>query len=347
MEKDLKNMTLPELEQLTAEFKQKPFLARYIFTFIHQKNCNSLDQFTTLSKPFRASLQQAGYFISALKTIQTFEDPDGTVKFVFELPDGCRIEAVRLLDDERNTFCISTQVGCRMGCLFCATGQLKYQRNLTAAEIAGQVYQMEQHCGKAQNLVYMGMGEPLDNYDQTMRSVELLNHPDGRNIGIRHITLSTCGLPDKIRKLAEESLLPRLAVSLHAPDDATRNKIMKIANKHSIRDIFTALYQYQQETKKRVTFEYCMIREINDSPQQARQLARLIHDLKCNVNLIEFNAFEGCDFQPATQAGIKHFAGILEREGIETVIRFKRGQSIRAACGQLGADWLSQGECEK
>jgi 23S rRNA (adenine2503-C2)-methyltransferase len=341
MEKDLKNMTLPELEQLTAEFKQKPFLARYIFTFIHQKNCNSLDQFTTLSKPFRAALQQAGYFISALKTIQTFEDPDGTVKFVFELPDGCRIEAVRLLDDERNTFCISTQVGCRMGCLFCATGRLKYQRNLTAAEIAGQVYQMEQICGKAQNLVYMGMGEPLDNYDQTMRSVELLNHPDGRNIGIRHITLSTCGLPEKILKLAAESLLPRLAVSLHAPDDATRRSLMKVAQNFSIQRLMKSLYEYQQTTKKRITFEYCMIREVNDSPQQARQLARLVQELKCNINLIEFNAFEGCDFQPATHAGIKHFAAILEREGIETVIRFKRGQSIRAACGQLGADWLN------
>ena len=163
MEKDLKNLTLPEVEHLTAEFKQKPFLARYIFTFIHQKNCAVLAQITPLSKLFRAALQEAGYFISSLKTIQTFQDPDSTMKFVFELSDGCRIEAVRLLDDERNTFCISTQVGCRMGCLFCATGRLQYRRNLTAAEIASQVYEMQSICGKAQNLVYMGMGEPLDN----------------------------------------------------------------------------------------------------------------------------------------------------------------------------------------
>jgi 23S rRNA (adenine2503-C2)-methyltransferase len=341
MEKDLKNMTLPQLEQLTAEFKQKPFLARYIFTFIHQKVCTSLDQITTLSKAFRAELQKNEYFISSLKTIQKFEDPDGTVKFVFELPDGCRIEAVRLMDDERNTFCISTQVGCRMGCLFCATGQLKYQRNLSAAEIVDQVYQMEKVCGKAQNLVYMGMGEPFDNYEQTMNSVAIINHPDGRNIGIRHITLSTCGLPDKILQLAEEPLQPRLAVSLHGPDDATRNKIMRISHTYSIRELMAALREYQQMTKRRITFEYCMIRDVNDSPQQARQLAKLAQDLKCNVNLIEFNPFEGCDFAPATQSSIKHFAAILEREGVETVIRFKRGQSIRAACGQLGADWLN------
>jgi 23S rRNA (adenine2503-C2)-methyltransferase len=341
MEKDLKNLTPHELELLTSEFEQKPFLARYIFSFIHQKNIASLEQITPLSKMFRAALQQAGYGISSLKTIQTFEDPDGTVKFVFELPDGCRIEAVRLLDDKRNTFCISTQVGCRMGCLFCATGQLRYQRNLTAAEIADQVYQMRHIAGKPQNLVYMGMGEPFDNYEQTMRSVDFLNHADGLNIGIRHITLSTCGLPEKIIQLADERLQPRLAVSLHGPDDATRRSLMKVSQNVSIRKLIESLHEYQQETKKRITLEYCMIREVNDSPQQARQLAKLIADLKCNVNLIEFNPFDGCDLKPATPAAIKHFAGILERAGIETVIRFKRGQSIRAACGQLGADWLN------
>jgi 23S rRNA (adenine2503-C2)-methyltransferase len=344
MEKDLKNMTLPDLEQLATEFKQKPFAARYLFNFIHQKVCQTLDQITPLSKVFRAEIQKAGFIISTIKTIQTFEDPDGTVKFVFEMPDGCRVEAVRLKDDERNTFCISTQVGCRMGCLFCATGKLKYQRNLSAAEIVDQVYQMEKVCGKAQNLVYMGMGEPFDNYEETMKSVAIINHPQGRNIGIRHITLSTCGLPEKILQLANEPLQPRLAVSLHAPDDTTRNKIMKISHTYSIRELMAALREYQQMTKRRITFEYCMIRDVNDAPQQARLLAKLAQDLKCNVNLIEFNPYEGCDFAPSTHAGIKHFAAILEREGVETVIRFKRGQSIRAACGQLGADWLSQGK---
>jgi 23S rRNA (adenine2503-C2)-methyltransferase len=340
MEKDLKNCIPEELNAIVAEFGQKPFVAKYLLTFIHQKNAASLDQITPLSKPFRAALTEAGYGISTLKTIQTFEDLDGTTKFVFETADGCRIETVRLRDEERNTFCISTQVGCRMGCLFCATGQLKYQRNLTAAEIVDQVYQMQTVVGKANNLVYMGMGEPLDNYDPVMRSVMLINHKDGQNIGIRHITISTCGLPERILNLADETLHPRLAVSLHAPDDKTRKSLMKAANRCTVRQLIDSVIQYQDIVKRRVTIEYCMIQQANDSPQQARQLAELLKPLKCNVNLIEFNPFEGCDFLPSTPAAIRHFAEILERHGVETVIRFKRGQSIRAACGQLGADWL-------
>jgi 23S rRNA (adenine2503-C2)-methyltransferase len=342
MEKDLKNCIPEELAAIAAEFGQKPFVARYLFTFIHQKNAATLDQITPLSKPFRAALTDAGWGISTLKIIQTFEDPDGTVKFVFETADGCRIESVRLLDDERNTFCISTQVGCRMGCLFCATGQLKYQRNLTAAEIIDQVYQMQTVVGKANNLVYMGMGEPLDNYDPTMRSVMLINHKDGLNIGIRHITISTCGLPERIAMLAGETLHPRLAISLHAPDDKTRRNLMKAANRCTVRQLIDSVIQYQDAAKRRVTIEYCMIQSLNDAPQQARWLAELLRPLKCNVNLIEFNPFAGCDFLPSTPAAIRYFAGILERNGVETVIRFKRGQSIRAACGQLGADWLER-----
>lgn len=342
MQKDLKNCILEELNALAAEFGQKTFVSKYIFTFIHQKNAETLEQITPLSKSFRAAMSEADWGISQLKTIQTFEDIDGTVKFVFETADGCRIESVRLLDDGRNTFCISTQVGCRMGCLFCATGKLKYQRNLTAAEIIDQVYQMHKVVGKANNLVYMGMGEPLDNYDAVMRSVALINHKDGQNIGIRHITISTCGLPEQILRLADEILCPRLAISLHASDDKTRKSIMKAANRCTVRQLIDTLIQYQELTKRRVTIEYCMIQNINDSPQQARQLAELLKPLKCNVNLIEFNPFEGCEFEPSSPAGIRHFAQILERNGIETVIRFKRGQSIRAACGQLGADWLDK-----
>lgn len=334
---------MEELNKLAVEFGQKAFVSKYLFTFIHQKTVGTLEQITPLSKPFRAALTKAGWEISTLKTIQTFEDADGTVKFVFETDDGCRIESVRLQDEDRNTFCISTQVGCRMGCLFCATGKLQYQRNLTAAEIVDQVYQMQKVVGKANNLVYMGMGEPLDNYDAVMRSVALINHKDGQNIGIRHITISTCGLPERIGRLAEETLCPRLAISLHAPDDKTRKSLMKAANRCTVRQLIDAVIQYQDFTKRRVTIEYCMIQQANDSPQQARQLAELLKPLNCNVNLIEFNPFEGCEFEPSTPAAVRHFAGILERHGIETIIRFKRGRSIRAACGQLGADWLAKG----
>lgn len=340
MIKDLKSLTWNELEQLAAQYGQKSFVVRYLFTFIHQKNVSSLEQITPLSKTFRAALTEAGYSISSLKRIKTFEDLDGTIKFVFETPDGNRLEAVRLLDDGRNTLCISTQIGCRMGCLFCATGNLGYQRNLTCGEIVDQVYQIQAQVGKVQNIVYMGMGEPLDNYEATMRSVELLHHSDGQNMGIRHITISTCGLTEGITRLAKEPLLPRLAISLHGPDDQTRQCLMRISKKVPIRELMSALRHYQDQTGRRITFEYCMIQNFNDSPQQARLLARLIKPFKCNVNLIEFNAFDGCDFTAASPAGIRQFAAILEREGIETVIRYKRGRSIRAACGQLGADWL-------
>ncbi len=340
MIKDLKSLTWNELEQVAAKYGQKSFVVQYLFTFIHQKNVSALEQITPLSKAFRAALAEAGYHISTLKLIERFEDPDGTMKFVFETSDGNRLEAVRLLDDQRNTLCISTQVGCRMGCLFCATGQLGYQRDLTCGEIADQVYQMQAKVGKVQNIVYMGMGEPLDNYDATMRSVELLNHPEGQNIGIRHITISTCGLPEGIARLADEPLQPRLAISLHGPDDLTRQSLLNISKKVPVQELMSVLRKYQDHTGRRITFEYCMIQNYNDSPQQARLLARLVKPLKCNVNLIEFNAFDGCDFVAASPAGIRQFAAILEREGIETVIRYKRGRSIRAACGQLGADWL-------
>ncbi|MBN2513305.1 MAG: 23S rRNA (adenine(2503)-C(2))-methyltransferase RlmN [Sedimentisphaerales bacterium] len=327
---------------MAAQHSQKPFVVQYLFTFIHQKNVAALEQITPLSKTFRAALTEAGYHISTLKLIETFDDPDGTMKFVFETADGNRLESVRLLDDQRATLCISTQVGCRMGCLFCATGQLGYQRDLTCGEIVDQVYQIQLRTGKAQNIVYMGMGEPLDNYEATMKSVELLNHPEGQNIGIRHITVSTCGLTEGIARLTEEALQPRLAISLHGPDDQTRQSILKISKKVPIRSLMSALRKYQDHTGRRITFEYCMIQNYNDSPQQARQLARLVKPFKCNVNLIEFNAFDGCDFVAASPAGIRQFAAVLEREGIETVIRYKRGRSIRAACGQLGADWLKR-----
>ena len=222
MNKDLKSKTYDQLIELAADFGQKPFMARYLFTFIHQKDTADINDITPLSKAFRQQLIDNGFTISTLDLLETHNDPDGTIKYVFGLADGARIESVRLRDGERNTLCISTQAGCRMGCKFCATGQLTFQRNLTAAEIADQVYQSQHHCGKIHNVVYMGMGEPLDNVDNVMDSVAILNDENGRNIGIRHITLSTCGLVQPIKQLAMSPLQPRLAVSLHAPNDRIR-----------------------------------------------------------------------------------------------------------------------------
>ena len=340
MDKDLKNNTYNDLLEIAVAHQQKPFCAKYLFTFIHQKDAADIDDVTPLSKSFRKQLTDEDFMISRITLSEQHDDPDGTIKFVFDLPGGARIESVRLKDEDRNTLCISTQAGCRMGCKFCATGQLAFQRDLTAAEIVDQVYQAERVCGRIDNLVYMGMGEPLDNFDNVMRSVEILNDKHGRNIGIRHITISTSGLPEPIKQLALLLIQPRLAVSLHGPDDATRSKIMRMARQHPIGDLMTALKNYQSATGKRITIEYCMIDGVNDATEHAKGLVRLLKPLKVNVNLIELNPFPGCRYKPSSPERIRQFSEILSNSGIETIIRFKRGRSIKAACGQLGATWL-------
>lgn len=337
MDKNLKNFTAPQFKELAQAYGQPPYSADYLFGFIHQRHISKIDLISPLSKAFRQKLQEDGFFISELPLVDMLADPDGTVKLVFMLSEGQKIEAVALTDDGRRTVCLSTQAGCRMGCAFCATGRLGFSRNLSVAEIVDQVYQAQKQVGKIHNLVYMGMGEPLDNLDNVRRSMEILHHPKGLNIGIRHITISTCGLPDAIRQMALWELAPRLALSLHAPDDATRCKLMRIGKNIPIADLLAALQDYHRATGRRVTIEYCLIHGVNDQPQQARQLAARLASLRCNVNLIELNPFAGCPFEPSPPAAIRRFADILQRAGIETVIRFRRGRAIKAACGQLGA----------
>ncbi len=340
MDKDLKQYRPAELCRLVASYGQKQFLADYLFSFIHQKHITDLKHITPLPAIFRDRLVQDDYFISALQLAEHHDDPDGTTKFVIDLPGGGRIETVRLSDRGRNTLCLSTQAGCRMGCAFCATGQLNFDRNLTSAEIVDQVYQAQRVCQTIHNVVYMGMGEPLDNVDAVMRSVELLNDRHGADIGIRRITLSTCGLPEGIDTLAGWSLHPRLAVSLHAADDSTRQKLMRIGKKYPLGRLLEALRNYQRQTRRRITIEYCLVHTVNDSNDQARLLTDLLKGLNVNVNLIEMNPFAGCPFAPSPPRRIRAFADILANAGIEAVIRYRRGRSIKAACGQLGATRL-------
>ncbi len=342
MDNNLKSKTYAALLELVVAYGQKPFAAQYLFSFLHQKNTEHISDITPLSKTFRQTLSNDGFVISGIELLDQYDDPDGTIKFVFGLQDGAKIESVRLKDGDRSTLCISTQAGCRMGCKFCATGQLQFQRNLSAAEIVDQVYKAEKLCGKINNLVYMGMGEPLDNFEEVMRSVEILNDKRGRNIGIRHITVSTCGLPNEIKQLALSNLQPRLAVSLHGPNDLIRSKLMHIGSKHPLSDLMASLKSYQNATGNRITIEYCMIDTINDKTEHAAELVKLLKPLKINVNLIELNPFPDCPFKASEPQQIRAFAGILSNAGIETVIRFKRGRSIKAACGQLGATWLKQ-----
>jgi 23S rRNA (adenine2503-C2)-methyltransferase len=355
MSKDLKDKTLRELEEIAGEMGQKKYAGKYIFSFIHDKNAQAISQITPLSKAFREQLVQRDYIISRLTLLNKQTDSDGTTKYVFKLSDGNRIETVLLLDDKRKTLCLSTQAGCAMDCSFCATARIGFKANLTAGQIVDQVnicaegvppsdrgQDARDTVGRINNVVYMGMGEPLANYDATMKSVNILNHTAGKNIGIRHITVSTCGLVPAIRKLASEEFRPRLAISLNAPTDALRTRLMPINAKYPIAELMKAVRFYQDRTRQRVTFEYVLIKGLNDSTSHAKMLVKLLNGFLCNVNLIEHNPFPGCEFMGSGRERMAQFASVLDHAGIEKVIRFRKGRGIKAACGQLGADWLDE-----
>jgi len=379
VEKDLKSQTLAGLERLVVGLDQPKYLAEYIFSAIQARRrkvslaggVNDISAITTLSKSFRAKLVEEGYYISKLEIVDKLTDPDGTVKYVFGLSDGGRIESVLLFDDDRRTLCVSTQVGCAMGCVFCATGRLGLARNLTAGEIVDQVNVIAD-CGlqiadcndsadsspagrrpvemdskirnRISNVVFMGMGEPLANYDAVLDAVRILNNSAGRHIGIRHLTMSTCGLVEGIERLADEDIQPRLAISLNAPTDAIRQKLMPITKKYLLDRLFAAIGRYQRTTRNRVTFEYCLIKGVNDTVLHAQMLVKRLRGVMCNVNLIEYNTHEGCNLKPSGRQAIERFAGVLKDAGIETTIRLKMGQTINAACGQLGSKRTEKSE---
>ncbi|MFH1371145.1 MAG: 23S rRNA (adenine(2503)-C(2))-methyltransferase RlmN [Planctomycetota bacterium] len=379
MDKDLKSKTFNELGRLVAGLGEKKYLAGYIFSFIHTRAVRDISEITPLSKSFRGKLIEQGYYISSLEIVDKLTDPDGTVKYVFSIGNqqsaiGNKIESVLLFDPVkskrfpglspgnskgisqgdgpsrlRRTLCVSTQVGCAMGCVFCATGRLGLSRNLTSAEIVDQVNLVELDsrysildtrtsiAHRVSNVVFMGMGEPLANYDAVLTAIRILNHPKGKNIGIRHLTVSTCGLPEGIERLAEEDIRPRLAISLNAPTDAIRRRLMPIAKKHTLGRLLAAVGLYQRKTHNRVTFEYCLIKGVNDTVLHARLLVKRLRGFMCNVNLIEFNPYNGCDLKPSGKEALERFAAALKEAGIETTVRQKFGRTINAACGQLGA----------
>ncbi len=359
---DLKDKTLSELEEIVVALGQKKYVGGYIFSFIHTKGAGAISEITPLSKAFRAQLVEQGYFISQLKIVSSLSDSDGSEKYLFQLPDGERVEAVLLRDDERRTLCVSTQVGCAMGCTFCATGRITLRRNLTAGEIADEVDTAEASLvarrasldepgemvcdahptNRINNVVYMGMGEPLLNYDAVLRSVRILNDASGKNIGIRHITISTCGIAPAIVKLADEDIRPRLAISLNAPTDTLRARLMPINRKYPLAELMAAVRTYQAKTSQRVTFEYVLIEKVNDSVTHARMLVKLVRGVACNVNLIEHNPYPGCEFAGSDRGRMAHFASVLKEAGVETTTRFRLGRKIKAACGQLQAGYENE-----
>ncbi len=299
MSKDLKDKQLNQIEQIVADLGQKKYLADYIFHFVHVEDAAEISQITPLSKAFRKQLSEQGYYISRLAILSKLTDKDGTVKYVFGLDNGNRVETVLLLDGRRRTLCVSTQVGCAMGCVFCATGKIGFQRNLTVGEIVDQVNSVQNDTGRISSVVYMGMGEPLTNYSAVVKSLGMLNHPAGKNIGMRHITVSTCGIVPAIRRLAHESVRPGLAVSLNAPTDELRTQLMPVNARYPIAELLKAVRFYQSRTMQRVTFEYVMIKGLNDNSSHAEMLVKRLDGLVCNVNLIEHNRYPTCELWAA------------------------------------------------
>ena len=334
---DLANLDRQALESALEERGHKRFHARQIFRWIYKRGVTDVASMTDLSHELRATLAQE--FTITTPTIVTREtSTDGTEKFLLRLADGRQLESVFIPDTPSMTFCISTQVGCAMACAFCLTGKMGLVRNLTAGEIAGQVRVLAGALDMRDrkfNIVLMGMGEPLHNYDETMRALRMLNDEYGFAMSPRRVTLSTVGLLPALEKLAHEPVMPNLAISLHAPTDQLRGELVPLNRKYGVADIIAACKRFPMTRRSRITFEYVLLAGVNDSPEDARKLATLLSGVKSKVNLIPLNAAPGIPFERPSDEAIDRFARILADRGLIVSVRKSRGRDIRAACGQL------------
>lgn len=332
---DLKSLDWEELQEFTEKAGQKAFRSKQLYQWMHRQLASSFDEMTNLSKDFREELKKHCVLCSAV-TVQRQISSDGTSKFLMELSDGNHIESVLMKYKHGNSVCISTQAGCRMGCQFCASTVGGLIRSLRPSEMLDQVYEIQRITKeRVSNVILMGIGEPLDNYENVMKFIRMLSDEHGLNISQRNITLSTCGLVEQMERLAEEELAITLAVSLHAPNDMLRRKMMPIANKYPVSEIIESCHNYIRKTNRRVTFEYSMIAGKNDSPEEARELSSLLKGMNCHVNLIPLNPVEGRLGQRSERNHIEEFKGILEKNHINVTVRREMGRDIDAACGQL------------
>jgi 23S rRNA (adenine2503-C2)-methyltransferase len=334
---DLTELERPALEAALAERGHQRFHGGQIFRWLYRRGVTDVEAMTDLSRELRADL--ASHFRMSTPTLAHREKSvDGTEKFLLRLADGRTIESVFIPDTPSMTFCISTQVGCAMACAFCLTGKMGMVRNLTAGEIAGQVRVLADalHMRDAAfNIVLMGMGEPLHNYDETMKALRILTDAQGFATPARRITLSTVGLLPALERLAKEPVMPNLAISLHAPTDLLRGELVPINRKYGVGDIIAAARRFPLKKRSRITFEYVLLAGVNDSPQDARRLARLLAGVKSKVNLIPLNAAAGIPFERPSDAAVDQFARIVAEHGLTVSVRKSRGRDIRAACGQL------------
>ena len=340
---DVKSMTLEELQLFMGELGEPKFRAKQIFDWLHQKQVDTFAEMTNLSQKLRERLEQEAKIGGVEMVERLLSKEDGTRKYLFALENGSIIESVLMQYDYGNTVCVSTQAGCRMGCKFCASTLNGVERSLTPAEMLSQVYTIQKDLGqRISGVVLMGSGEPLDNYDNVLRFIHLLNDPAGQNMGQRHITLSTCGLIEKMYRLAEENLQITLAVSLHAPNDEIRREIMPVAKANPMEKLLGACVDYANHTKRRITFEYAMIQGVNDSDACARELADKLRHTLCHVNLIPMNPVKERNFTKSSTDRVQRFAHLLQEHGVETTIRRRLGSDIDAACGQLRRKYMQK-----
>ena len=345
MQNDLRSMTEIECRGLMKAFGEKEYRGSQVFDWVHNRRCKSIDEMTNLSKALREKLKEECCFEEADIVRHLVSKIDGTEKFAFRLPDGNVIETVLMKYEHGDSVCISSQAGCRMGCAFCASTLAGLQRDLTAGEMLEQIYRVTDHTGKKiSNVVIMGTGEPLDNYDNVVRFIRLLSDPKGYDLSTRSITLSTCGLVPRIYQLAEEGLPITLAISLHAPDDETRKQIMPIARRYRIEEVLAASDAYFKQTGRRVTCEYSLIDGVNDTEDHAYDLARLLKGRGYHVNLISVNPIKERNYRESTDHSVQAFKKILEKYRINVTIRKKLGADIDSACGQLRLEYSDSKE---
>ena len=335
MAEDIKSMTEEELKQALAQLGEPAYRAAQVYQWLH-RGVKTFDEMTNISKKTRELLVKNYYISSAAIEKKLISDYDDTRKYLFSFADGETVESVLMHYHHGYTSCISTQVGCKMGCTFCATGQGGFARNLAPSEMLAQLQTEEEDAGiRISNIVLMGMGEPLDNYENVVRFLELVSSEHGMNIGMRHISLSTCGLVPRIYDLAELGLQLTLSVSLHAPNDQIRSRTMPINRKYHIDELLKACRYYISKTGRRISFEYAMIDGVNDSDANAAELASRLRGMLCHVNLIPVNTVGGTGYKKSRQNRIRSFIAVLEKAGITATVRRTLGSDINASCGQL------------
>ncbi len=335
----LKDLSLQEMEELVSSLGEKPYRARQIYEWVFQKDVSSIGEMTNLSFSLRNRLSELAC-LPRLSIADKKTSSDGTEKYLFMLEDGNSIESVLIPDEDRLTLCISTQVGCKLNCTFCLTGKGGFIRNLSHYEIIEQILSVKREGHNITNIVLMGMGEPLDNYENVIKSIKTMISPHGLKIPAKRITLSTSGLIPEIKKLSKENLKINLAISLNASDNETRDKIMPVNKRYPIEELLKTLKEYPLPPNRRITFEYVMIKGLNDSIEDAKRVSNILKNIKCKINLIPFNSFEGSDYETPDYKNVEEFQNLLISRHYTVIIRRSKGADIYAACGQLRGKWL-------